>query len=120
MQKRAAFVALLLLGPAGLAQAHPLPKATAPKPNEVLAASPTEIRMSFSEGLVAVFSGLEVDDKAGKAVETGAATLDPNDNKVLIVPLKAKLASGLYTVKWHAVGIDTHRVTGHYSFQVKM
>jgi len=120
MKKLIPFIAVTLLMGTSLVQAHPLPRNTIPKPNAVLTTSPTEIRMEFSEGLVAAFSGLEVDDQSGKAVETGDATLDPNDNKELIVPIKVKLAPGTYTVKWHAVGTDTHHVSGHYSFQVKM
>ena len=99
--------------------AHPLPKSVTPKPNSVLMTSPTEIRIGFSESLVTAFSGLEVDDASGKAMETGDATLNPNDGKELIVPVKTKLSAGTYTVKWHAVGTDTHHVSGHYSFQVK-
>ena len=101
------------------ANAHPQPKTATPKPNAVLVASPAEIRIGFSEGLVLAFSGLEVDDQSGKPVATGDAILNPNDDKELIVPLKATLVPGTYTVKWHAVGDDTHHVTGHYSFQVK-
>jgi methionine-rich copper-binding protein CopC len=108
---------LVCLGAA--ARAHPLPKSADPKPNSVLTTSPTEIRIGFSEGLELAFTGLEIDDAGGKIVATGDAALDPNDTKMLIVPLRAKLARGTYTVKWHAVGLDTHRVSGHYSFQVK-
>jgi hypothetical protein len=102
-----------------IANAHPLPKSASPKPNAVLATSPTEVRMGFSEGLVAAFSGIEVDDQSAKPVDTGDATVNPNDNKELTVPIKAKLVPGTYTVKWHAVGDDTHHVSGHYSFQVQ-
>ena len=101
------------------AMAHPVPKTATPAPNAVLATSPPEIRIGFSEGLVAAFTGLEVDDASGKPMETGDAALNPSDDKELVVPVKAKLAPGTYTVKWHAVGDDTHHVSGHYSFQVK-
>ena len=104
---------------ATVAGAHPQPKSATPKPNAMLTTSPTEIRIGFSESLVAAFSGLEVDDASGKAMATGDAALNPNDGKELIVPVKAKLSAGTYTVKWHAVGTDTHHVSGHYSFQVK-
>jgi methionine-rich copper-binding protein CopC len=106
-------------GGSAAAQAHPQPKTASPKPNAVLTDSPADIRIGFSEGLEVVFSGLEVDDPSGKPVASGPASLDPNDNKKLIVPLQTKLTPGLYTVKWHAVGTDTHHVTGHYSFQIK-
>jgi methionine-rich copper-binding protein CopC len=52
-------------------------------------------------------------------VETGPAASDPKDRKQLIVPVKAALAPGRYTVEWHAVSEDTHRVKGSYSFEVK-
>ena len=116
---RAILLAATLASIGTVATAHPLPKSATPKPNSVLTTSPTEIRIGFSETLVAAFSGLEVDDASGKAMATGDATLDPNDAKELIVPVKAKLGEGTYTVKWHAVGSDTHHVSGHYSFQVK-
>jgi methionine-rich copper-binding protein CopC len=104
---------------AGEAVAHPLPRAATPAPNAVLAASPGEIRISFSESLVAAFSGLEVKDAAGKDVPTGPAAVNPKDDKELIAPVKASLAPGTYTVMWRAVGADTHHIAGHYSFQVK-
>lgn len=102
-----------------VANAHPLPKTSTPKPNAVLSTSPREIRIGFSEGLVGVFSGMEIRDKSGKAVSTGTAVLDPSDSSQLILPLTFKLVPGTYTVKWHAVGDDTHRVAGQYNFQLK-
>ncbi len=112
-------IALTLAGHGAVASAHPQPRSATPKPNAVLTSSPGEIRIGFSESLVAAFSGLEIDDQSGKQMDTGDATVNPNDAKELIVPIKGKLAPGTYTVKWHAVGTDTHHVSGHYSFQVK-
>lgn len=109
--------ASLTLAPAAVA--HPLPRAAVPAPNAALAASPPEIRITFSEGLVAAFSGLELKDAAGKDVPLGRAAVDPKDNKQLAALLTVRLAPGIYTVSWHAVGDDTHHVAGHYSFQVK-
>jgi len=34
------------------------------------------------------------------------------------VPISTPLPPGAYDVDWHAVGADTHRVTGHFSFRV--
>ena len=113
------FVATLFACASTAANAHPLPKTATPKPNSVVTTSPNEIRIGFSEGLVGIFSGMEIRDKSGKKVSTGTAVLDPSDSSQLILPLTFKLAPGAYTVKWHAVGDDTHRVAGQYSFQVK-
>jgi methionine-rich copper-binding protein CopC len=82
------------------------------------AASPKELTLDFSEGLEIAFSGVTLTGPSG-AVTTGAATLDPKDNKVLLVPLSAPLTAGTYTVAWHALSSDGHKTTGTYSFIVK-
>jgi methionine-rich copper-binding protein CopC len=104
---------------AGGASAHPLLKAASPAPDAVAVASPSEIRITFSESLIAMFSGMEVADQAGKKADLGSATLNPANNKQLVVAVRSPLAPGAYTVNWRVVGDDTHHVSGHYSFQVK-
>jgi methionine-rich copper-binding protein CopC len=119
--KRRASIALAVAAAttASAAIAHPLPRAASPAPNAVLAKSPPEIRITFSEGLVAAFSGLELKDAAGHAMALRPSMVDPQDHKQLAAPIKAPLPPGTYTANWHAVGDDTHHVSGHYSFQVK-
>jgi methionine-rich copper-binding protein CopC len=114
-----ALLAAALALTAAPAFAHPLPKAASPAPNAVLAASPAEIRITFSEGLVLPFSGLEVADQAGHKADLGPPTLAPGDARQLVAPVRATLGPGVYLVTWHAVGDDTHHVSGHYSFEVK-
>ena len=111
--------AIIVLAAASSALAHPLPKATVPAPNAVLTSSPPEIRMTFSEPLVAAFSGLELKDQAGASVALGPSAVDAKNKKQLAAPVKATLAAGTYTVNWHATSTDTHHVAGHFSFQVK-
>ncbi len=98
--------------------AHASLTGTAPKADASITTSPAEIRLVFSEELVAKFSGIELRDQTGKIVETGPAAVDPEDKKRLIIPVKATLTLGTYTVEWHAVSEDTHRVKGRYSFKV--
>ena len=121
MRKKTA-VALLVLSAASLlgtsANAHAILTSSSPQANDS-ASSPTEIRLNFSEGVIAKFSGLEVKDESGRPMAMGAATVDPKDKKQLVVPLATPLAAGRYTVNWHAVSEDTHRVTGQYSFKVE-
>jgi hypothetical protein len=38
---------------------------------------------------------------------------------VLIVPVAKALAPGVYSVKWHAVSLDTHHTQGTFDFTVK-
>ncbi|MBO0756881.1 MAG: copper homeostasis periplasmic binding protein CopC [Bradyrhizobiaceae bacterium] len=110
-----AIMATCLAGSA--ANAHATLTSSKPQANAATT-SPTELRLSFSEGVVAKFSGVELKDEGGKAVATGTATTDPKDKKQLVIPLSAPLAAGRYTVTWHVVSEDTHRVKGEYSFMV--
>jgi len=108
-----------LVAMASLAGAHPLPRAATPAPNATLSASPPQISITFSEGLVPAFSGLVLKDAGGKAVALGPSKVDPKDKKTLTAAVLSALAPGTYEVDWHAVGDDTHHVSGHYSFDVK-
>jgi copper resistance protein C len=115
---RAALAALAMGALAGSADAHPKLKSVSPAADVSSKASPKEIKLNFSEGVIAKFSGLELKDEAGKTVTTGVPANDPGDRKQLVVPLPAPLTAGRYTVNWHAVSEDTHRVKGEYSFEV--
>jgi methionine-rich copper-binding protein CopC len=100
------------------AEAHPKLKSVSPAADVSSKVSPKEIKLNFSEGVIAKFSGLELKDEAGKTITTGAPVNDPADRRQLVVPLPAPLMAGHYTVTWHAVSEDTHRVKGEYSFGV--
>jgi methionine-rich copper-binding protein CopC len=100
------------------ANAHPKLKSASPGADVSSKASLTEIRLNFSEGVIAKFSGVEIKDENGKKIPTGVAVTDPKDKKQLVVPLPAPLTAGRYKVTWHAVSEDTHRVKGEYSFAI--
>lgn len=100
------------------ANAHPKLKSTSPAADVSSKVSPTEIKLNFSEGVIAKFSGVELKDEAGKTIATCVPATDPKDQKQLVVPLPVPLTAGHYTVNWHAVSEDTHRVKGQYSFEV--
>jgi hypothetical protein len=117
--KRTVLFALALAAAASIAEAHPRPRTTSPSAGAVLRASPGEIRMGFSEGVVAAFSKLELKDAAGKSVPLGPTAVDPKNKTQLFAPVKVPLKPGAYTVSWRAVGDDTHHVSGQYGFQVK-
>ena len=120
MSKRASSALLALFAASMLAtsaNAHPALKSASPAA-ESIAAAPTEIRLSFSEGVILKFSSVELQDQAGTKIETGKLAADPKDQKRLIVSLQGALKAGTYTVKWNIVSVDTHRVNGTYSFKV--
>ncbi len=109
------FAALLVLS--GAACAHAMLESASP-PVGGAVASPSQISITFSEGVEPKFSGIAVSGPGG-AVPLGKAATAPGDNKVLVVKVGKTLAPGSYTVKWHAVSVDTHRSQGHFDFTVK-
>ena len=115
-------IAALLAGAFVLAttsvDAHPRLRTANPSSGAVLQVAPREIRMKFSEGLIVQFSRVQLKDARGRPVPTGSAKLNPNDNTKLVVPIRARLAAGTYNVAWSAVSVDTHRISGRYSFKV--
>ena len=119
LNKTTALALAALLSSVAIAQAHPALKATAPASNGVVTPALKEIRLSFSEAVIPVFSGVNVTDGKGKVVQTGKPFSDAKNKNVLIVPLKATLRAGTYQAAWHAVAADTHRVQGRYTFRVK-
>jgi len=112
----AALAALAIGALATSADAHPKLTSVSPATDVPSKAFPTEIKLNFSEDVIAKFSGLELKDEAGKAVATGVPANDPADRRQLVVPLPR--TAGRYTVMWHAVSQDTHHVKGEYSFEV--
>ena len=99
--------------------AHGSLEKSAPARDAAVPGDVKEIRLDFSESVIAKLSGIELKDQGGKTITTGTAVNDPKDKKKLVVPLQAPLQAGAYTVNWHAVSDDTHRVKGSYSFKVQ-
>ena len=81
-------------------------------------ASPTEIRLEFSEGVEPKFSKVSVTGPDG-AVPLGAAKTEAGNPAVLIAPISKPLPAGAYTVHWQAVSVDTHHTQGTFEFTVK-
>lgn len=123
---RALSVAMLLgVAVAGApALAHPKVVSATPAANAVVA-TPKNIQLHFNEKLVPKFSGAELvmtgmpgmKDHAPMKVAGKAAVAA--DGRTLIVTPGKPLATGQYSVNWHVVSADTHRVTGSHSFSIK-
>ncbi|MEA3070960.1 MAG: copper resistance protein [Alphaproteobacteria bacterium] len=112
-------VGLVMAGLSGNAAfAHPELQSAEPAAGSAATTSPQQIRITFSEAVIPQFSGVELKDQSGKPIATGKAAADPANRNVLVVPIGEPLPSGNYRVQWHAVGEDTHRVKGSYSFSV--
>jgi copper resistance protein C len=111
--------AVASLGLAGHAFAHAHLKSAAPAVNGTVAASPTELDLTFTEGVDLKFTGVAVTGPGKETVETGEAKLKTGDDTTLIVPLTGPLSPGAYTVAWHALAKDGHKTKGSYTFTIK-
>jgi hypothetical protein len=112
-------VSLALAMVASPAFAHALLQKAVPAVGGTVDASPTEIRLKFSEGVEPSFSGIALTTEAGAAVPIGKPSVDPADSSVFIAPIPAALKPGVYTVTWHAVAVDTHKTQGSFQFTIK-
>ena len=127
--RTAATAAAFLTLSATAALAHPHLLSSTPASGATVAPTGTLV-LHFSEALEPKFSGVNVSAKMTMVANGASMThemdvpgvtsaVDPKDKKSLIVTVKAPLKSGVYTVAWHAVSTDTHRLTGTYAFTVK-
>ena len=110
---------ILILGSVSMASAHAHLKTAMPAADSTVATAPSELRLGFTEGVNLKFTGVSVKGPAGTPVSTGAASLTPGDDKVLVVPVSGPLAPGTYKVDWHALATDGHKTDGSYGFTVK-
>ena len=98
--------------------AHAQLQKAVPAVGGVVAASPTEIRLKFSEGVEPRFSGIALATEAGASAPLGKPNVDPADNSTLVAPISQPLKPGVYTVTWHVVSVDTHKTQGSFNFTV--
>jgi copper resistance protein C len=108
-------VAALALAPPAFAHAF-LERASPPVGSEV-GASPSELYITFTEGVEPLFSTIEVRDAGGAAVAAGKPHVAPGNDRRLVIDLP-KLSAGTYTVIWHVTSVDTHKTEGTYHFTV--
>jgi copper resistance protein C len=117
MKRLAPFAALVAYLAVAPAFAHAMLESASPPVGGTVSA-PSEIRITFSEGVEPRFSGVALSGPSG-AVAVGKVNVAPGDNKVMVVKIGRKLAPGTYTVKWRAVSVDTHHTQGDFDFTVK-
>lgn len=110
-------LAVLIFAPATV-RAHAFLDHSDPAVGSTVPTSPSEMHLWFTQELEPAFSWATVSDKSGASVNDGAATIDPSNKQELDLKLKP-LQPGTYTVKWHALSVDTHTTTGDFTFEVK-
>jgi methionine-rich copper-binding protein CopC len=124
---RLAFTApvLAMLAFAGTAQAHTRLVSSSPAANATVA-KPGKVVLTFNERVVANFTGVDLimTSMPGMAMSepmkmSGFSSAMSADGKTLTLLMRRALPAGTYQLKWHAVGDDTHRMEGTFSFTVK-
>lgn len=100
------------------ATAHAFLDHASPSVGSTVQGSPGEIALTFSEKIVAGFSGASLTTAEGAAIPTGKAVVEPSSPETLHVSVGQKLKPGNYVVNWHAVSVDTHRTSGTFKFTV--
>jgi copper transport protein len=109
----AALLAIALMPASALAHAGLV--RSDPAPGAALGASPSAVRLTFSERPQASLSRVRVLDARGRPLARGAAT---GAGLALSVPVP-RLARGLYTVDWRIVSaVDGHASFGKFVFGV--
>ena len=111
----AACAGLLLATQAG--QAHAFLDSATPRVGSTIRAAPAEVVLTFTQGVEAAFSKLEVTGPAGEHEEAGSAHIVGTASSKLAVGV-GRLAPGTYTVIWHVMSVDTHGTQGRFQFTV--
>jgi methionine-rich copper-binding protein CopC len=111
-------LSLALVSVPSAAFAHAKLETAAPAAGATVA-SPSEIRLTFSEAVEPRFSGVTLTGPGGAKAPLGAPKVEGNDQRVLIAPIAKALGAGAYTVHWRAVSVDTHHTQGTFQFTVK-
>lgn len=114
----ATVVALCATLAASPAFAHAHLRSATPAVDSTVQTAPTDVAITYSEGVEPKFSTIEVQDAAGKRVDKNDPHTEAGDNKVLSVGLPT-LSPGTYTVIWHATAVDTHKTEGRFTFTIK-
>ena len=103
----------LMVCMATAAQAHAQLDHAVPAVGSTVGSSPGQVALYFTESLEPKFSGGEVSNASGARVDRGASV----SGKIMRLSVGA-LPPGSYSVKWHALSVDTHKTQGSFGFQV--
>src|SRR4051812_45093490 len=112
----AVWLGTLCAGPAAVL-AHPLLVQAAPTPGLVAPSAPQAVELQFSEPTVARGTSVTLLSSNGARVATAALSVG-NGARTLTLEPATKLSTGIYRVRWRALGADGHGVGGTFAFAV--
>jgi copper resistance protein C len=99
------------------AWAHAFLDHATPGVGSTVSGSPSELTLSFTQNIVASFSGVSVTSAEGGSVPVGKVVVNSSEPATIHVSI-GKLKPGTYIVHWHVVSVDTHPTSGTYKFTV--
>jgi len=89
-----------------------------PAPRSVISRSPEFVTILFNQQLEPAYSTIIVKSSDGNSVTNNNASVDPKNNKRLILSLP-NLASDKYTVSYKVLSLDGHVIESSYTFRIK-
>ncbi len=92
-------------------------RSSQPAAQAVLAVSPQEVVLTFSQAVEPAYSFIAVLDGNGRRIDVGHMERDPKKAGVVHVPLFGK-AQGDCRVNWRMVGTDGRTTNGSFTFAV--
>lgn len=107
-------IALVLL-PASSASAHAVLVSSSPPANAVVSSGPTEIVLTFSEGVRKVPDRIRVIAPNGSRVDRGEPRFD---GSVVTIAVDAGGPRGSYLVSFRVISADSHPVAGSFTYAV--
>ena len=109
---------LALVGLAAPAAAHASLVTISPRPDQVLAAAPPAVVLTFSDGVDVRTATVQVLEPTGASLAVAAPVHAGSDPTTLSVALPATLGDGTRTVLYRVVSTDGHPVQGSFRFSV--
>jgi copper transport protein len=110
-------LAILSVGTAGMAAAHPTLLFTDPAADTAVPFAPQSITLVFNEPVSIGAAAIVLLDSDGKAIPLGAATTGRQGEVVTARP-SAALPPGSYTVRWRVTGSDGDLVEEEFRFGI--
>ena len=108
--------AVAVLGGASPAGAHAVVESSSPSRDERLTTAPTQVTITFSEGITSDLGGLTVLDSTGHRVDNDDSS-QPTPTSVMTT-LRSDLGDGTYVANYKVVSADGHPVSGAIVFGV--
>jgi len=88
-----------------------------PAKDQVLAAPPAEIHLTFNEHVEARYCRIKLRSDAGKNFDADRPAADKGRANTIVAAVPV-LRPGVYRTAWTAVGSDGHKTHGNFSFTV--